>query len=509
MKKNEKTFVNSPAFSVARLEQAIAGARMRGAGRFSLRDVLAMLGNPPSSPELENRIVRLLDADESLFLHSEEKIAGKPEFFTGRTFLLTPDEFEIANGILIPGHRTAGFVSPEVFPSEVTLKEKETGRVFAVKDFTAQLDVIYRYYLLLGTEQFMDYLEADNPANESLTEAPPERQRAVISCFDLGKFYREKDFRPGDALAVTVLDYDKGVLELRYLAASARNKEAGKRWSDAFADALEDVLTRFEHYFDIPEQLAWAFFLGEETLSRRPEDMLSGDEFIRETDRIEIRYQDDRSMLGTVEDDAPSGEDDREYHADDDMDGCCHHPHLLEEVRISRGETEDFARMLKELGFALTPVEVDSYILDSCSFRAPDYGDFFRRCFGGEKIDFADDAQEAVFHNMVEERWETFTSDYDRESDREKAELRGQILELLDEKTEFFSSLDSGDEIAPEKRRKLDKIFRSLDDILRLLNSPRRELENGEAENIGEQIADLGDQWDNWTGKIQSQPSDF
>lgn len=484
------------------LEDAIEAARMRGAGRFSLADVLALLPGKKDG-ELENRILRMLAADDALFAAGEERFCGRAEFFTGKTFLITPDEFEIAQGVLIPGHRTAAFVSAEVFPSEVGCVDAETGAAFGMRELSARLDVLYNYYLLLGAEEFLEYLAADHPANESFVNGASDDRPAVIPVWDMADFYRKHDFRPGDALVAEVKDWRNGRISLRHLAGGRR--EDGGAWSEVLADSLETVIAMYEHYFDIPEQLAYGFFFGGDRLFGRPEAMLSCDEFIRATDRIELRYLDDRTVLASCrdgEDFSGGGED------PDDGCGCGghhghHHGDLPEEVRVSRGETEDFSRMLRELGVFLTPVEVDSYILDSCSFSAPDYDEFFRRCFGGRALAFADDAQEAVFRNMVEDRWETFTSDYDREADREKAELRGQILEILDAKIAFLDGVSAPENLPSGEMRRLAEISVCLDELLRLLNSPKHELGEGESESLAEKIADLGDAQDALIEKLQ------
>lgn len=72
---------------------------------------------------------------------------------------MTPDSWEIANGLLMPGHRFAPFVSPEIFPSEVLLVPDD-GEDAAVelREITAPLSQMFHYALLLGSEQVFDFL---------------------------------------------------------------------------------------------------------------------------------------------------------------------------------------------------------------------------------------------------------------------------------------------------------------------------------------------------------------
>ena len=81
-------------------------------------------------------------------------------------------------------------------------------------------------------------------------------------------------------------------------------------------------------------------------------------------------------------------------------------PELPEGVSLSKGETRELPALLKEIGSPLTPVEIDSYILDAAYARELEFEDFFARAFGREKLRFTDEAQQAVFYNYVEDRFE-------------------------------------------------------------------------------------------------------
>ena len=54
-------------------------------------------------------------------------------------------------------------------------------------------------------------------------------------------------------------------------------------------------------------------------------------------------------------------------------------------MRFSRGETAEITAMLREIGSPLSPVEIDSFILDNCYARELEFEDFFARAFGREK----------------------------------------------------------------------------------------------------------------------------
>ncbi|MEI2999924.1 MAG: hypothetical protein V8T86_03335 [Victivallis sp.] len=56
--------------------------------------------------------------DDRFFDDGKGNFTSRAAFFRNYEFVLTPDEWEIQEGILFPGHRFAAYVSPAVFPSE-------------------------------------------------------------------------------------------------------------------------------------------------------------------------------------------------------------------------------------------------------------------------------------------------------------------------------------------------------------------------------------------------------
>ncbi len=466
--------------SAAAIEAAAAAARMRGGGRFTLAEVLAGLPEEAVRDELAERVSRLLESDETLFWdESGEQFAGRAEFFSGAEFLITPDELEIEAGILIPGHRFAPFVSAEVFPSEVVLKDAADGQELPRRKYEGELTTLFPYHMLLGSEQVFDFFIAEDPVNQEVVSRSGSGKELTLHVFDMRAFYDKHSFSSGDALWCTVQDWSKGKIRCRFLSGEDRRNDATRGWCERFAEALERVIDRFEQYFDIPEQLAWSFF-EDGALLRNGDQAASLDEFIRMTDRVEVAYDAGHTALTRR-----SGDEE----ADADDGGAM----IPEGVRVSRGMTDSLGGILQELGLAITPVEIDGFILDCCYYREFDFESFFARCFGREPLTFADEAQEAVFRNYVEDRWEDLTGNYNRTDDEPKAELRSSILDLVETRLEFLNALRGAPEAAsklpePEMRR-LAELALYLDELLRLLNSPEHTLEPEEADAMSETIA--------------------
>ena len=489
-----------PAPTTCQLEEAITAARLRGGGTFTLDDVRALL--PSGGGDTAERLETLLESDADYFSDGTGTYTGRAEFFTGGEFLITPDDREIEEGILFPGHRFTAFVSPEVFSSEVTLIEAETQTKCRRRSVTGKLADFFHYHILLGSDQVFDYFVAEHPENEALRHKPGADCPVRLSVFDLKKFYRETDFSGGDALLCRVEDWRRGIIRFRHLSGDTRRNADRAAWIEAATAALLEVIDRFDDYLDIPEQLAWGVFHGGKSLLTAPQGSL--DELVRETDTIEIGLEGGHAHLIRRREEEPEPEPACEHDHDHEHDhehGCdCEEEDesdIPDGFGISRGETGDFARLLRDIGLSQTPAEVDAYILDHCFHRELEYQDFHDRCFGRDRLDFADEAQEAVFRNFVEDRWEQITGNYDRVPDEIKAPVRSAVLEIVDERIEFFNTLKrSGvdpEKLPEEDFRKIATTGVYLDHLLRLLNSPAEELSEAEAEELTEKLAEVAE----------------
>ena len=133
--------------SPAQLEAAISAA----GDRFTLASVARALG-APRSDVLRRRLERFIESDNTFFHDKKWNCVKRATFFTGREFVITPDEWEITQGVLFPGHRFIPFLPDTVFPSEAKLILPD-GSEAAKRKITLPLGQIFHYHLLLGHPQ--------------------------------------------------------------------------------------------------------------------------------------------------------------------------------------------------------------------------------------------------------------------------------------------------------------------------------------------------------------------
>ena len=396
----------------------------------------------------------IVDADPDFF-RDGDRVCRRESVFRGREFLITPETWEIADGVLVPGHRFVPYLDPEVFPSEVVLR---TGRRrIRTREGSFPLARVVGCFALLGSEQMLDVLMAESHKNAFLRSDVRGDSEVELTVFDLADFYREHDFEEGDALKCEVVDYHAGTVKFTFVSGSERSASAKRNFIAAFDAACEKALLGDEDYLDIPEVLARSFFLGGDAL-KIPGASL--DEFIRESLKI---------VLGS---DAEGHSELRVAGRDEEDDSEA--PVLPEGLSISSGEIGTLPAMLKATGSAVTPEELDGFILDACATRELDFSSIFARAFRGREPEFSDAAQEAVFMNAVEDRFEELSQHYDRVDDELKAPLRSDVMEAVEERLEFFSEAAALERdpaaLDPEKIRRLAAVASRLGGVLKLVN---------------------------------------
>ncbi|MBR7121685.1 MAG: hypothetical protein IKC94_05540 [Lentisphaeria bacterium] len=459
------------------IENAIAAA----GENFSVDSVVKAL-DPADVDALRRRVERAVNSDENLFYDHSYQCIRRESFFNGRQFLITPDEWEISTGILFPGHRLTPYVAPEVFPSTVTLKE--AGNPVAMKKMIVPLGRCFHYHILLGSEQIFDFFLADDPANTILKERASRTDSVTLTVWDMHDFYAGTEFLFGDALLCTVEDYRHGIISFEYLSGSKRTSHAQKEYLKLMDDAARKVWDEFQDYPDIPEQLAWMIYYA--GIQGVPGGSI--DEFIAGSATVQLRPEGDHAVLTVADEHEHSG--DCHCH-DDDFE---QNPLLPEGLSISSGELDDPFKLLAAAGVPLNAQELDGFILDAVYGRETDFSGVQSRIFRTSAVDLADEAQQAVLLNFLEERFEVLQENYNRADDEPKAELRSQIMEAVVRRLDYLNMLaDSGrdpDEKDQEKMRRLADVAAKLNEALKLLNHPGFTPDHQEKENLEIMIDD-------------------
>ncbi|MBR7108180.1 MAG: hypothetical protein IKC89_07195 [Lentisphaeria bacterium] len=452
-------------FTSAELDAAILSA----GERFTLASVAKTLG-APRSDVLRRRLERIIESDNTFFYNEKWQCIKRSTFFTGKEFIITPDEWEIDQGILFPGHRFIPFVTEDVFPSEVELVINGTS--VAKRQLTLPLGQVFHYHLLLGSEQIFDFLIAENPANAHLAKHANGNEPITLEVFDLSAFYQENNFSCGDALLCKVDDYTTGKITFSALSAAQRSANARKNRTSGLDNAIKQVWEKFRDYPDIPEQLAWAeYYTGENGNSTGA----SIDEFITASNMVELRADGDHAVL-SIREESPAATD----------------MELPPGLSISGSALDDPLKLLSGSGVPLSEAELDGFMLDAIYKRETDIDGVFSRIFGHRELDLDDDAQQAVLLNYLEERFEELLENYYRVDDEPKAELRSDIVDAIEARLEYLSYLGTLDRDVNDAEKavmkQLAEISTKLSEALKLLDNPSFTPDDHELEHLSEMV---------------------
>ena len=468
---------------VSGIEQYIAGAP----ATFKLKDAIAALTHDikfarGEKQRAEGDITSILVDDPLVFCNLDTgDCALRQEFFRSSQFLITPSAWEIGEGILLPGHRFAPFCYTEIFPSEITLFDDHAALI--TRDVTMRIEEAADYCSLLGAESMYDFLVAEHQQNAARLRNGARNGEApvILSAFDCSAYYRKNAIKPGDAVLVTIEDWHAGVFKFSgVIPAEQRKSDAVLDWMRQLDEALAVVIEKYDFYLQIPEQFARALFLDGHSVLKQPQ--LSLDEYAQRSDRVEIGYMSGDTAL-VLKDELPE----ENYEAE-----------LPDEVMVSQGQINSLEEILKQAGCLLKMPEIEAFMLDQFHRQITDFETFYQRCLGTERLNFADEAQEAYFMNYLEDWWENRQSTYDRFGDEIKAPIRAHVLELVQDRRDWLRSVYDL-EIDFEKLRsdaafdRFAGVAVHLISFCRLLNSEQNFVSTSEADTVSERIEEMAE----------------
>ncbi len=462
-------------FKTPEIESALCQLMQKKNACVTSAELCKFLGGDPSDKEFDKRLMHFLVGDDTLYSIDDENFYKRSDFFNGKSFVVVPTADEIAKNILIIGHRFQTFMNPEVFPSELTVKYGR--KHIAKKLIEEKLEDIFPYHMLMGAEQLSDFFIGEDEANAHWKSKAKFAQKIRFNVLDMLDFYAENEFKNSDAMLFTVQNYDKGIFKIAFIAAEERDSLSIKNWCRDFEDKIGDIADKYESYLDLPEQLRMAFFAGKDRFFDK--NGASLDEFIHNAESVEIVFDSDHTIL---------------VRKDDSVSDTANIP---EGISISGGESSSLGAILKSIGSSLTETEIDSFILESCFDRDKDFNAFLNKVFDFDKLNFSDEAQQTVFLNFLEEKFEHLSENYNRFNDEEKAPLRSRILEVTSARNDFFNYLKTLDidekNIPQEEMKKIAAGSMHLNSILQMLNDERHDLSEDEKDAIFEAVESAED----------------
>ena len=518
-------------------DKALAAyAEGRPRGSFELDEAAQEIANridceAGQEKDLLERVRTMLQDDRQLFVQ-DGRCALRTKFFDGARVKIVPSDYELANGILLPGDRFEAFNPEDLSADDFKLYApgaKEPMETVMVRSDFAKLAP---YYLLLGHGGMIDTFAAESHDNYVRLRSAKNIRNAMLDvpAFDLGDFYRQTDFRFGDILIVTVENAAEGKFSLEYRPAELDASPADRiEWIEQFETALIEVWQRNYNYITITEQLSAGFFCawcaGHDLLAR---PRVSFDEFHRNMVEVTLSNQDGETMIVPVDETNEPGADahshtgkDDDAHEHDHGDSCtCGHHHGHDAMHgehrdgtprdgdpvpglspsdfsASSGHLDSLDAILSDVNAPIGYIELYAFTFDAIA-NGVDFNSYRASILGLIEHDFADDTQEVAFLNFLDENWEACTEAYHPGADAPKAPIRARLIELDNARIAMTRAILSG--ANPDKLKRftprVKHLHRAIIDTLALLNNLADLPEGPELEALEQRIEDIEDEWE-------------
>ena len=494
-----------------------------------VNNVTARLKADPDAKERVAKEAELILAGDDRFFMDDEMAYPKAAFFRNTKLRIIPGRAELEQNLLLPGARFEPFCSQELFPDEYTVTaDGKPCKVLTTKMRYADLAPAS---ILLGKSGLLDYLCAESDANYRILRSSRnvEREMMEITAYDMTGFYREHQFQQGDAIIMTVIDWENAEFDLAYeKAADAPGKEKRERYIQQLEHALLAVCDDKRDPIDIPQQISFAFlkaFRQNEDLRFTPDFSL--DEYHHHMLEIAIRHDgpdwtlvsaDDVSEPGMAPVEPAHNDTEQEHHHHHHHDADCHCGEKEAEkveaaetdikpdqFSASSGTLDSLDAILVERNAPYDPVEVHAFVLDAIANGMENFADFRDRIYSLLGITFADEAQEAAFLNYLEDDWEISTEYFNPTFEGEKEPYRRRLLDLCEQRVDCSLRLlqHFKNDVPRNLAHPLAAFHRNVSDTLSLLSveGPLPE-EDEELDQLEMRIDDLEGAWEELSDRI-------
>ena len=220
------------------------------------------------------------------FRTGKKQWASRRSFFEPLSFVITPTRLELANGILIPGHRCIPFANPNLLPQEYCFHWRDSPIPLTTTE--GPPEDFYPFYSVFGEEYAPQYVARDNEANEEAFNSDPydDPPEVSITTFDLRNVYMELAFVPGDRFLVKTLDWKDGIFSIEKVGKDEWKQADLDLWLSAAEDGFEESFRKLGTASSTEEQIAYAYWYGSARMREIPAYSLE-DFLYNKTSKIE------------------------------------------------------------------------------------------------------------------------------------------------------------------------------------------------------------------------------
>jgi len=215
---------------------------------FSLEDICK---TAKIEGDKDREMVGLLLTNSKEIVKEQDRYHPKKSFLKGLPIRINPTDFEINNGILVPGHRVIPFQPFGELMDEVSFRYKSN--ILETKVMSFKMHEIEIYFSL------MDFDDIPILNVEDILEDGADLD---IDVHDFRKFYDDHDFKQGDSVIFRLSQDLEGVFDIEYDSKEDFTQDAFlvKQSDKAFIEAFTRVLDGFIGFPSAEKQLLCTYF---------------------------------------------------------------------------------------------------------------------------------------------------------------------------------------------------------------------------------------------------------
>lgn len=447
---------------------------------FDLEEVMHHLEKSIDAKKHYHFILGLLQKDPWIFWDTKKE-SGIPRscYFNNVQFRMLPRLEEIDKGVLIPGHRFFAFCSKLILPFDCKLFWQNKNIDIKNMEWIYTKSIVY--HTLMGISGVISYLSEQNQQSGKKNKKEKEKDifetmdiwdrngKINLKVYNLHDFYKKNNFKEGDSILLTVIDWKKGIYKIEYSPQSVleNNQKLCMTWVKKLETALEKVIKEKKDIKEINEQLAYAFFMAGKEIFDLPGYHIGG--FLAKSSKIEISNYDLSVSL------AIKSKKNKDTFSNTDL------------VKImtmdGNKESESLEEFLQSIQYPITASIIRMIMMDELYRKSDDWARILLRCHQCSfSWHFEEEEQEKKFYALIKELWDEIKKKYDYNEDKEISEGRSHCLSLFEKANQFLEQIPIDDKSFIHKLKSIDSILWDLQSILFQYNlgskPTKQELEN-------------------------------
>lgn len=214
---------------------------------------------------------RLLDHQRLIGMESDDFLPYRAVLEKiGHIPLTVPlSALELQRRIFIPGYRLIPFLSSELTEDHLTFVDAAGAEIPKLKK-SFLLEEVFDFYQYCNERHFPEHIK--------INEWFPGKSSLTVTVWDMREAFAAFKSKPGDALLLDLLDYDRGIFRVR--AYSAKQERRQRLQMRSLYVSLEEMLMRLSPRYDfssasLEKQLLRAFYSLEDAALDVPAFSLS------------------------------------------------------------------------------------------------------------------------------------------------------------------------------------------------------------------------------------------